>query len=121
MTVFTVHEAQGVAPTLIPYRFSWVAFVFGPLWLAAKRLWPPAALVLLVDIAIAACAGVGLLGAGAAVVAFVIVGALVGCEGSEWERRAIERRGRAFAGVVAGGDEIEALAQARSTSLEVRS
>ncbi|MDE2361643.1 MAG: DUF2628 domain-containing protein [Hyphomicrobiales bacterium] len=121
MTVFTVHEGQGVAPALIPYRFSWAAFAFGPLWLAAKKLWLLAALFLIVDATIVISARAGLLGLGAAVVALAIVGALLGFDGNEWERRAISRRGRAISGVVAGSDEIEALAQANAASARVQS
>lgn len=39
---------------LIPEGFSWGAFVFGWLWLACHRAWVFAALVLAIDVALAA-------------------------------------------------------------------
>ncbi len=85
-------------------RFSWAAFLFGPLWLLWHRLW----LALLGYVVIVAALEVGLrvLGASAEprVVAGALVGLLLGFEGATLRRQALLRRGWRDRGVVIGDD-----------------
>ncbi len=60
MRVFTVHTppatspgAGGATPLLLAEGFSWLALLFGPLWLLAHRLWLPAVALLLAGAALA--------------------------------------------------------------------
>ena len=113
MTLYTLHqEPDGAAsPVLVAHRFSWSAFVLGPFWLMAQRMWIPAAVVLLIDLGAAAVARAGSLQQAAALLSMVVVAVFVGLEGQEWRRRAMARRGSRFSGVVFGANEIEALAR----------
>ena len=43
MRGYTAHLKPGRTPVLVPEGFSWAAWLFGPLWLAAHRAWVPAA------------------------------------------------------------------------------
>lgn len=111
MTLFTLHQGRDSlsAPVLIAHRFSWAAFLLGPFWLIARRLWLQATILLGFDVLVAALAATGVLEAGAALLA-VLVGALVaGLEGAEWRRRAAMRRGGEMIGVAMGADEVDAL------------
>jgi hypothetical protein len=44
MKIYTSHTKPGDDPVLVREGFSWAAFLFGPLYLAAHRAWVPAAL-----------------------------------------------------------------------------
>jgi hypothetical protein len=91
--------------------FSWPAFLFGPLWALANRMW-------LVAVALV----VGLFALGlvldalgvADVVETVIsiaIAVLIGAHGNDWRRRALNRRGYREAGVVAARALDDALAR----------
>lgn len=111
MTLFTLHQGRDrlSAPMLIAYRFSWAAFLLGPVWLIARRMWLQALVLLGFDLSMIVLARIGALETGAAALA-ILVGALVaGLEGAEWRRRAAIRRGAEVAGVAVGADEIDAL------------
>jgi hypothetical protein len=115
VTIFTVHMPSGGADRsvqLVPHRFCWPAFLFGPFWLAANRLWVAVALVLAADIAVLAAAQARVLDRGAALVVLGLVALLVGLDGREWARAALLRRGSALRGVAFGDTETEALAWA---------
>jgi hypothetical protein len=96
---------------LVKEGFSWPAFVFGPLWALARRLWLAAAVFALI-----------LVGSEMMMRAFVrdeiamtaltlILSAVFGWVGNDLRRRKLERRGFVFRGVVAGGDIDAALAR----------
>ena len=115
MRVWTVHvqpiPATGTAgrpprraPALVREGFSWGAFLFGPFWLLARRLWLEALLWLLVPVAAALLAPIG-----GAVVLPAAAQFLLGCHARDLQRRALARRGYALAHVVAGRDEDAAL------------
>jgi hypothetical protein len=111
VTLFTLHQGRDrlSAPMLIAYRFSWAAFLLGPVWLIARRMWLQALVLLGFDLSMIVLARIGALETGAAALA-ILVGALVaGLEGAEWRRRAAIRRGAEVAGVAVGADEIDAL------------
>jgi hypothetical protein len=118
VTIYTIHAQPGDATSslrLVPHRFSWQAFLFGPVWLAANRLWGAAALALLWDVAIVAAAFRGVVDRGIVPAALVLGGALIGLEGREWLRRRAMRRGEALCGVALGSSETEALLNAAAT------
>jgi hypothetical protein len=117
MRVWTVHvqpipatgtaggRAPRRAPVLVREGFSWGAFLFGPLWLLAHRLWLPALLwfaAAAVLILLARFGGAALLPA---------LQFLLGCHARDLQRRALARRGYAQAHVVAERDEELALAR----------
>ena len=111
MRVWTVHAepppapgAAGVAPghdgvVLVPEGFAWLAFLFGPLWLAWHRLWLCAGLYLLTVLVLGL-----LLPAGVALPAEFALQFLLGAHGHDLRRRRLARRGLAAAGVVAAHD-----------------
>ena len=39
MKTYTVHLHEWKAPVLVPERFSWGGFLFGPLWLLLRGSW----------------------------------------------------------------------------------
>jgi hypothetical protein len=112
VTIFTLHAMpEGATSPVrpIPHGFAWGAFLFGPFWLAARRLWVPAAVSLIWDAGLVAAGIVGLLDPGAVVIALLLGAALVGLEGGEWRRRDLARRGGDISGLTVAADEAEAL------------
>lgn len=114
MRVWTVHvppftdnmgRPSRRAPVLVQEGFSWGAFLFGPLWLAANRLWLAAALWF------AAAAAAALLAWAGGALAVPALQFLLGCHARDLRRHALARRGYAQSGVVAERDEDRALAR----------
>jgi len=115
MRVWTVHVPPSVTdasgrrlrrvPVLVREAFSWGAFLFGPFWLLAHRLWL-AALLWFVAVPAAAL----LLPAGAAAV-LPVLQFLLGCHARDLLRRALARRGYTEAHVVVERDGERALAR----------
>jgi hypothetical protein len=101
---------------LVKEGFSWPAFVFGPLWALARRLWLAAvafALVLVgLEAAMRAFAFDGIVSA----MLILILSVAFGWLGNDLRRRKLERRGFVFRGVVAGGDIDAALARFLDTA-----
>ena len=114
MRVFTVHDpapsARPAPPRLVPEGFSWWAFLLGPLWLLAKRLWLP----LLGWLVLAAATGL-LAPAPWGMAAGLALALLTGWHGRDAERWALERRGLPVSGVVLGRDEEEAILRLGAT------
>ena len=113
MTVYMVFEpprrgddslAHAERIDLVPDRFSWTAFLFGPLWLLWHRLWV-ALVIYLVGVG-ALEVGLRLLGASrdARGLAFALVGLLLGFEAATLRRRALLRRGWRERDIVVGAD-----------------
>jgi len=113
MTVYTVHEppprrsrSAGDASNFVFVRdgFHFWAFVLGPIWMLARRLW----LTLLLYIVIMALVQTGLwaLGVSGAVKAAValLIGLLVGIEASTLRRWTYARRKWIYHGVVSASD-----------------
>jgi hypothetical protein len=122
MRVWTVHLSPpppagadrpraAAAPVLVPEGFSWGAFLFGPFWLLAHRLWLPALLWSVAAPAAAALLVAAGVGGGGAVVASLALQFLLGCHARDLQRRGLARRGYAQAHVVAERDEERALAR----------
>ena len=111
MRVWTVHvpppaeSGRPRAPVLLREGFSWGAFLFGPVWLLAHRLWLAALFWLA-----AAAAAILLAPFGGAVV-LPAAHFLLGCHVRDLRRRRLARRGYAQAHVVAERDEEMALAR----------
>lgn len=111
MTIYTVHvphnpgEPLGSAERVrfVPERFSWGAFVFGPLWLLANRLWLAlvlwiAAIALLGFLGVARVSPAAVLGLG------LLIEYFLGLEGNGWLAAALRNRGLMLSGVVAARD-----------------
>jgi hypothetical protein len=118
MRAWTVHlppgAAQGSVPAtqlpagsarLVPEGFSWLAFLFGPLWLAAQRCWWAAAgafaVTLLALVLPEPFHGAALLG----------LHLLLGFHGQDLRRWTLARRGYTLAHVVLARDVEMALAR----------
>ena len=88
--------------------FHWSAFLFGPLWFLARRVWLGAFGLLVVELLLVS--GVVLIGVGGppAILAGVALRLLVGLEASTVERWTLERRGWACADVVVSPKRDEA-------------
>lgn len=100
MRFYTVHLRAGSPPVLVPERFSFLAGILGPFWLAAQRAWIAAALALAAGVAI------GVLARGtAAALAWLAYVWLLGLFGRDLQRWALERRGYVLAHVLAARDE----------------
>ena len=109
MRFFSVHMKPGAAASgaiLVKEGFSWPALVFGPLWLAFKRMW------LELAVTVAALIVAGLVQthvsqqAGAWLSFLVLL--LLGFEGNGLYRRALKRRGYEECCVITGGGRDEA-------------
>lgn len=113
MTLFTIHSPRGpgALPDLIGHRFSWAAFLFGPLWLASWGRWILAALMLLFDLGAILAAVLGFLSPVGALSACLVAAILLGLEAQELKRRHEARRGRPVLEVAIGSSAAEALAR----------
>jgi hypothetical protein len=103
MRVFTIHmppeAASPAEPLVIAEEFCWPAGLFGPLWLAAHRLWREAGAALLALLA------AGLIGWWL----WLAVAALLGFAAQDLRRRALARAGWVEQGVVAAPDRDAAI------------
>jgi hypothetical protein len=89
---------------LVKEGFSWPAFVFGPLWALARRLWLAAAVFALILVGSEMMMRAFVRDETAMTILMLILSAAFGWVGNDLRRRKLERRGFAFRGVVAGGD-----------------
>jgi hypothetical protein len=115
VNIYTVHASPGGQPAnvrLEAHGFCWPAFLLGPLWLTARRLWLAGALALLFDIAVLGAVAKNMLPVEFGVVALALGAFLIGLEAREWRRRALARRGAPLVGVAVGATETEALLHA---------
>lgn len=114
MAVYTVHEPlrqngdalarDGAQVVFVRDAFSWAAFLFGPFWILRHRMWW--AFITYVVVVIALGVAADLAGGSAwltALVAFLLA-CLLGMEGANLRRWALERRGRIVRAVVVGED-----------------
>lgn len=106
MRFYTAHIRSGAAPVLVREGFSWGALLFGPLWLAAHRVWIPAVVSLATFVLIIVVTDDGL--AAALLTALVM---LLGFSGHDLRRWSLDHRGYLLAQVVTGRDELEAMAR----------
>ncbi len=104
MKIWTAHLRPDAEPILVREGFSWLALIFGPLWLAAYRAWIPAVIVLAVDVMVSVLVPTPL--------AFVLdagLAVLVGLSAQDLRRWSIDSRGYLLTHVIAARDEAEAL------------
>lgn len=114
MRIYTVHvRHRGLDPdrdlVLVKEGFSWPAFFFGGFWALAHRLWWTALVLFALAIAVEAALMAFSVDATSAFVVSLGVAVAVGSLANDLRRRALERRGFAFAGVVAGDNRDHAL------------
>ena len=106
MNTYTAHLKLGRPPVLVREGFSWGAFLFGPVWLLARRAWIAAILYAALGIAIAAAAPEAL-----RVPVLFGLSVLAGLLGRDVVRWSLARRGYALAHVLAARDEDSAIAR----------
>ena len=106
MKFYTAHIRSGAAPVLVREGFSWGALFFGPLWLAAHRVWIPAVVSLAAFVMIFVLTDGRM--AAALLIALVV---LIGLSGHDLRRWSLDHRGYVLSQVVSARDELEALAQ----------
>jgi hypothetical protein len=114
VTIYTVHapsaqdaETQALGLVFVPDRFSRAAFLFGPFWLAANRLW----LALLGWIAVfvgLTAAAIALQAEAALPLLTALLAFGVGLEASALRRYGLARRGYRLIDVVAGATQDDA-------------
>ena len=106
MRVWTAHEKPHARPLLVREGFSWGAALFGPVWLAARRAWVPAALVLLAYVLILA-----LNRAPVSTILVAGMAVLMGLSGHDLVRWWMGRTGYQQTGVVMGRSHEDARAR----------
>jgi hypothetical protein len=104
MTFWTAHLRPGDRPALVREGFSWGAFLFGPIWLAAHRAWIPAAFALAAGILILV-----LFPPPDRVFLMLALAVLLGLSGQDLRRWSMRQRGFTLAQVIAARTEPEAL------------
>jgi hypothetical protein len=111
MAIFTVHmpneaglsaEDAAFEAVFIRDRFNWAAFLFGPLWLLAKRLWLPLLAYLVAATLFGILAVAFRLPPYALGAVDILVSLLIGCEAPDLLRLKLDRRGFSELGVVQG-------------------
>ena len=100
MKIFTSHLRPGTAPLLVREGFSWPAFLFGFLYLAAHRAWIAAALNLAAFLL--ACALVRATGTGAPLLGLAVLQGLFAHDLRRWN---LAQRGWVAGPVVAAADQ----------------
>ncbi|MGI4952135.1 MAG: DUF2628 domain-containing protein [Janthinobacterium lividum] len=104
MRGYTAHLKPGCTPVLVREGFSWAAWLFGPLWLAAHRAWVPAGLMAALMVALWALFPLPVI----LVIGFGL-GWLTGLLGQDMRRWSLDRRGYVMAHVLAARDHDTAL------------
>jgi Protein of unknown function (DUF2628) len=103
---YTAHIRSGATPVLVREGFSWGALFFGPLWLAAHRVWIPAVLSLAAFVLI-----VVLTHGGLATTLLTALMVLIGLSAHDLHRWSLDHRGYVLSQVVTARDELEGMAQ----------
>jgi hypothetical protein len=112
MAIYAVHCSAGDGEPataleraqVLKLGFCAAAFVFGPIWLIAHRLWRPLALWLLGAALVGFALAGGVLGAGAAFWLYALSALYFGFEGRALQGAALARRGLPLADVVCAAD-----------------
>jgi hypothetical protein len=106
MKVWTAHEKPNASPVIVREGFSFGALLFGPLWLAAHRVWLPAGIVFVLILLISL-----LTHPPASVVLILGLALLLGWSGRDLLRWSITRRGYVESNVISGRNQYDALAR----------
>jgi hypothetical protein len=108
MAVYSVHlpGAPGQKPNaaeaaFVREGFCWPAYVFGPFWLLARRLWLAAALWCFAFLIISSLAGAGLLSSTASLMLMVLMQIFIGFEANRLIERQLWRQGYDLAEIIA--------------------
>jgi hypothetical protein len=107
LRVYSVHRRRPAELELVKEGFCWPAFLFGPLWCAARREWLGLAAWLAAALVLGAGAGLTLAEPAQLVVALGF-SALVGCAANDWRRWRLARAGWRLTDVVAAASLAEA-------------
>jgi hypothetical protein len=127
MRSYTLHLPNDARPgealgldraVMVPDGFAWPAFAFGVLWFLYHRLWVAALLVLVGLLALAGAGMVLGLPVGAAVIATLLAGWLMGLEASSLRRWTLARRGWPARDAVIAASPEEAEARALNRWLD---
>lgn len=110
MPTYTVHVPSGIEDSVaraertifVREGFSLPAFVFGPLFLAYRRLWRAALAWLVAAIALWGLTHVLALPVAVTLLLFLVLAVLVGLEANEAQRQALGRRGYIGSALVTG-------------------
>lgn len=115
MAVYTIHQPPQRSGEAEPDQFKLVrddfhvgAFLFGPLWMAAHRLWLALLGYLVVITAISVILQLVDADAGARAIAMLAIALLVGFEAPSLQRSKLSRKGWKNIGLVSGNDLEEA-------------
>ena len=103
MKIYTALLKPDAEPVLVRESFAWGALFFGPIWLAAHRVWIAAAITLAAYVLIAVLAPPA-----AAVILAIGLALILGFTGQDLRRRALEWRGYLLAHVLAARDRDDA-------------
>jgi hypothetical protein len=106
MKAWTVHEKPNASPVIVREGFSIGALLFGPLWLAAHRVWLPAGIVFVLILLISL-----LTHPPASVVLILGLALLLGWSGRDLLRWSITRRGYVESNVITGRNQYDAHAR----------
>jgi hypothetical protein len=112
MAIYAVHCAAGDGEPataleraeFLKLGFSAAAFVFGPIWLLARRLWRPLALWIVAAALVGFAIAGGALGGNAAFWLYALSALYLGLEGRALQGVALARRGRPLADIVCAAD-----------------
>jgi len=111
MAIYAVHCSAGDGDPaaleraeLLRLGFCRAAFVCGPVWLLARRLWRPLAFWLVGAVLVGAAMAAGALGGGAAVWLYALSALYLGVEGRALDGAALSRRGRPLVDLVCAPD-----------------
>jgi hypothetical protein len=88
--------------------FCYPAFVFGPFWLAAKRLWVALLVYVLGAALVGFLAALGFIAPGALVALEILAAIFIGIEGRHWLGFKLARRGLPLVDIIEARDEDEA-------------
>ncbi len=112
MAIYAVHCPDGEADQaaafdrarLVKLGFSWGAFLFGPVWALAHRLWRPLAAFIVGAVVLGYLITIGVIGTGAAVGLYILYALYLGIEGRALLEAALARRGQPLADIVCAAD-----------------
>ena len=107
LRLYSVHRRRPAELELVKEGFCWPAFLFGPLWCAARREWLGLAVWLAAALALGAVAGLTL-AAPAQLAVSLGFSVLVGCAANDWRRWRLARAGWRLVDVVAAASLAEA-------------
>ena len=115
MRTYTAHLKPARAPVLLREGWTWLGFLFGPLWLLAQRAWIPAVLEIAAFMLLFTLAPVPFWRP-----ALFGLGLLVGLSGRDLVRWSLQRRGYQLAHVVLARDADAALLRLFAARADLR-